>query len=193
STGDFTVNVELRNFNLTTGSPTVSRTFSKLSSECSDSNALKELFANYKTDGNGSTIPYVICSASQFKNIRLFPSSKFVLGDNVDFYDSLIDPIAVAFTGELNGRGHTVRGFKINKPTGVGVGLFSAVQGATIKNLRIEESTVKGYERVGLLAGQWREGGTIQNVFIAGKAEGVLYTAGVIGLGNSNSALNIDG
>src|SRR5690606_3351694 len=87
STGDFTVNVELRNFNLTTGSPTVSRTFSKLSSECSDSNALKELFANYKTDGNGSTIPYVICSASQFKNIRLFPSSKFVLGDNVDFYD----------------------------------------------------------------------------------------------------------
>jgi hypothetical protein len=192
--GNLTLSAKLHNLGQTTASSTVTRILNKGSSICSDPLAIKGIFANSHLGGNGSTMPYKICHVGHLKNIAYYPSSKFELENDIDFGGNSFDPILTAFRGTLDGKNFSLRNLVINKPTGIPVGLFSAVQNATIKDLTIEKFNIRGNERVGILAGDWRGTGTIQNVKIKNGTVQAIQTVGsLIGLANTSSALNTNG
>lgn len=193
STGSFTINAQIFEPGYAVSSSPISVSLSKGNQVCTSSNA-SELFANYKSGGDGSSTPYIICNSEQFSNIRFFPSANFVLGQDIDFANRVIAPIAVPFTGELDGQGFQLSNIVVKDlaGNGVSVGLFKYAHGASLLNLNIKNALVEGYQRVGILAGDWRGAGTIQNVKVQGKVSGVGYIGGLIGLGNTSSALSFD-
>ncbi len=60
------------------------------------------------------------------------------------------------FRGIFNGGGHTIRGITVNRPKADYIGLFALIEGegATIRNLRIEDCTFVGNTCVGAVVGQ---------------------------------------
>jgi hypothetical protein len=184
--------VKLKDKLLTAESPAVMRSFIKRDGICLDSVNRGKVFANFES-ADGTATPYKICTPTQFSNIRFYPSKKFVLSQDIDFGDITIFPIAVAFTGELDGQGFMMKDFTIKDigGTGTSVGLFRYVQGATIKNLNIKNAIVDSTQRIGLLAGDWRGGGLIENVKVQGSVKGITMVGGLIGLGNTAFSLTL--
>ena len=67
-----------------------------------------------------------------------------------------------SFKGTFDGNGHTVSGVYYSRGqanNSVGIGLFGFVEGATIKNLRVENSFINACAAIGGIAGFAREGG----------------------------------
>jgi sugar lactone lactonase YvrE len=87
-------------------------------------------------------------------------------------YDQDFNPIpAVPFTGSLDGAGHTVSNITIlranDTPNDTGapedewfVGLFGATENATVQNVHVRDSKIKGYRAVGGIIGEMT-GGTL--------------------------------
>lgn len=188
--GAVTVNVQLKDKNMSGGSSVASRTFTKQDNICEDSANLTKLYANSES-ADGSLIPYKICTSQQFLNIALNPSSRFQLATDIDFAGQNIVPIAAVFSGELNGRGYALKNYIINRAADNSVGIFKYISDANISELHIHNAQVTGNSRVGLLAGDWRGAGTINSIRVSGKVNAITMAGGLIGLGNSSSALNI--
>ena len=139
----------------------------------------------------------IIKTADDLNNIRNNLSGKYILMNDIDLSSfSNWDPIGDfdtnagsgdIFTGELNGNGHVIKNLKINRPTGLYLGLFSASFG-TIKNLGIENANVSGgksvggYEPfVGVLAAV---ASNVENSYVTGRVSttGASACGGIIGL-----------
>jgi len=87
-----------------------------------------------------------ISTADDLNFMRLKLDGVFTLMNDIDLTGtaySTWEPI-VGFTGTLNGNGHIIKNFSINKPSNDNVGFFSTVTGATISKLGIEGATVVG-------------------------------------------------
>ncbi|WP_419168765.1 hypothetical protein [Halobacteriovorax sp.] len=188
--GAVTVNVQLKDKNMSGGSSVASRTFTKQDNICEDSANLTKLYANSES-ADGSLIPYKICTSQQFLNIALNPNSRFQLATDIDFAGQNIVPIAAVFSGELNGRGYALKNYIINRAADNSVGIFKYISDANISELHIHNAQVTGNSRVGLLAGDWRGAGTINSIRVSGKVNAITMAGGLIGLGNSSSSLNI--
>lgn len=194
SPGNLTISAKLHNLAQSSASPVVTRILNKGSSICSDPIAVKGVFANIHQGANGTTVPYKICHAGHLRNMAYYPLSNFELENDIDLGGNSFDPILTTFKGTLDGKNFTLRNLVISKPTGTPVGLFSAVQNATIKNFTVEKFDVHGNERVGVIAGDWRGTGTIQNVKIRnGSIKGIQTIGTLLGLANTASNLNING
>ena len=192
SEGVVQYSVKLKDKLLTAESPVVMRSFIKRDGICLNSVNRGKVFANFET-ADGEATPYKICTPTQFSNIRFYPSKNFVLAQDIDFANITILPISVAFSGSLDGQGFMMKDFSIKDigGNGISVGLFRFVQGATVKNLNIKNATVDSTQRVGLIAGDWRGGGLIENVKVHGSVKGITMVGGLIGLGNTTFALTI--
>jgi hypothetical protein len=59
----------------------------------------------------------------------------------------------IQFSGTLDGNGFTIQNLNINRPTESYVGLFSTLDTATIRNVRLTNVNVRGRNQVGGLAG----------------------------------------
>lgn len=186
-----TVNVQLKSKDYSTGGSIVTRTFSRSDVTCENASNLTKVFANIDNGGNGTDNPYKICTAQQFANISLYPDKNFVLSQNINFSSSSINPILPPFTGILDGQNFFLENFYIVQPGQNSIGIFKFISGATVKNLNIRNANVEGNVRVGILAGDWREGGTIQNVSIQGSVTANQMAGGLIGLNNGVSTLDI--
>jgi filamentous hemagglutinin family protein len=57
------------------------------------------------------------------------------------------------FSGRFEGLGHTIRGLTINRSSSSTVGLFGGTSGATLSNVGLEASSVRGVSQVGALVG----------------------------------------
>jgi hypothetical protein len=112
--------------------------------------------------------PYRIASIDDWRWLmRRTPDwgQSFVLMTDLDFDGARLIPIArdreedegfqgTPFTGVFNGLRHLVRNGAIEEPTGYSVGLFGRIgPGGIVKNLRVEDISVSGYQEVGGLAG----------------------------------------
>ncbi len=87
------------------------------------------------------------------------------------------------FKGTFDGYGHTVSGLYVKSNTNR-VGFFGEIQGAEIKNLRIENSLFIGKGMVGSIAGYARKSGSvISNCFSSAEIKGMSGTAfgGIVG------------
>ena len=89
-----------------------------------------------------------------FSEVDLFDT------DDDDEPDSNFWPIGYSnerenspFRGIFNGGGHTISGIRVNRPKDDYIGLFGLIEGATIKELRIENCTFVGNTCVGAVVG----------------------------------------
>jgi len=83
------------------------------------------------------------------------------------------------FTGNFDGKGHTIRNLYINRPEDEGVGLFSWTQEATVENIRLEDVNITGKRYVGGLIGY--SSSTIKNVEVSGSVKGASNIGGIAG------------
>ena len=125
-------------------------------------------FAQFSGSGSGTeSDPYLILNPIQLSQMRNYLNKSgvyFKLMTNIDVSAFIEDewstqgwmPIGTSstpFKGILDGNGKTISGFWINRPTTDYVGLFANTVGATIKNLNLNSSSIKGKSHVGIISG----------------------------------------
>jgi filamentous hemagglutinin family protein len=91
-----------------------------------------------------------------------------------------------AFTGNFNGRGHTISGLVINRGSANFVGLFGNTNGATISNVGLVGGSITGSVSVGALVGS-QNNGTIANTFSTAGVSGFSMVGGLVGLQSSGT------
>jgi hypothetical protein len=107
----------------------------------------------------------------------------FELGGDINAYDTQnwnggagFEPIGDGnnpFTGLFNGRGHTITGLFINRPSTEPVGLFAFISGgAEIENVGLINANVTGYHDVGTLVGM-SNGSTVSKCWSSGNVKGI--------------------
>ncbi len=131
-------------------------------------------------DGSSELTPIVISSIADLNQLSLnvraakfngYQGKYIELKSDLDFSevdtnndgvpDTNFQPIGYSdennnspFRGIFNGGGHTIKGITVNRPDVDYIGLFGLIEGATIKNLRIEGCTFVGNTCVGAVVGQ---------------------------------------
>ncbi|WP_157954221.1 ZmpA/ZmpB/ZmpC family metallo-endopeptidase-related protein [Saccharospirillum mangrovi] len=66
---------------------------------------------------------------------------------------ALEDSVQGAFKGDFTGLGHIIRNFQIERTTSTNVGLFSVLNGSTIRDVALRDTTITGKDFVGAVAG----------------------------------------
>ncbi|MDH5581643.1 MAG: hypothetical protein OEY33_07035, partial [Bdellovibrionales bacterium] len=117
--------------------------------------------------------PYIICNQTQLYNIgsnaTCYASGKHIkLGQDIDLSSS----IRIAnFQGVFDGNNHTIYDFQYQNFGLNQVGLFTILNGATIKNLKLKNVNISGNRDVGALAGYAIGKSKISNVHVEGKMQ----------------------
>ena len=157
-------------------------------------NEINYTYIAYEGEGTEEN-PYIIETEEQLQGIKNGPSGYYKLGNNIEITENF-EPIGgnenTAFTGTLDGAGYKIIGLNIDSDNQC-VGLFGYISGGTVKNLILENATVKSqytsstnyYAYVGGVVG-YITNGTIKNVNIIGtsvvKAEkGYVIIGGIAG------------
>ncbi|WP_278690688.1 DUF5036 family protein [Leyella stercorea] len=156
--------------------------------------------------GNGTeTDPYIIATAAQLDEVRNFPSACFELSKDIDLSSYLNSnssgwtPIK-DFTGNFDGKKHTIKGLWISLSSISNVGLFANIQAsynkrASVSNLfvNISKKGITGGSRVGGICGSLSNG-NIENCMVTGDISGYQYVGGIVGVGgewnNDNSSIS---
>lgn len=130
--------------------------------------SLTAAFAQFSGSGSGTeNDPYLIFYADQLTQVRNFLGKSgvyFKLMSDIDLADWIGEnspnqgwqPIGVSsskFQGIFDGNNHTISNLNINRPSADGVGLFGYANGATFKNIVIDETTINGNGDVGPVCG----------------------------------------
>lgn len=84
----------------------------------------------------------------------------------------------------FEGNNHTINGLYCNEYANH-QGLFGDINYCTIRNLRINNSTIYGLVRNGTIAGE--AGGTIENCIVKGDIYGIMATGGLVGRSNGRT------
>lgn len=130
--------------------------------------SLTATFAQFSGSGSGTeSDPYLIFYADQLTQVRNFLGKSgvyFKLMSDIDLTDWIEEnspnqgwqPIGVSsskFNGIFDGNNHTISNLNIDRPSTDGVGLFGYADGATFKNIVIDETTITGQGDVGAVCG----------------------------------------
>lgn len=144
--------------------------------------------------GNGTEAePYIIATAAQLDEVRNFPSACFELSKDIDLSSYLNSnssgwkPIE-GFTGNFDGKKHTIKGLWISLSSISNVGLFANIQGssdnerASVSNLfvNISKKGITGGSQVGGICGSLSYG-NIENCMVTGDISGYQYVGGIVG------------
>ncbi|MDN4602809.1 S-layer homology domain-containing protein [Paenibacillus sp. F6_3S_P_1C] len=95
----------------------------------------------------------------------------------------------IPFTGKFDGNGYSISGLKTTDENQNDVGLFSVLQGAEVKNLILNDVSIKGNVIVGGLAGRSIES-RIEGVHISGNIQGNMRVGGISGLSDESEYIN---
>jgi len=162
-------------------------------------------FAQFNGSGSGTeSDPYLILNPIQLNQLRNFLNQDgvyFKLMADIDLTDFLEDenpdqgwqPVGTSsapFKGVLDGNDHIISGLWINRINSDYVGFFGCVNGATIKNLTLSNSSVEGSTYVGVLSAHSMRT-TISECVLSGSISGVSYVGGCIGWGKSNTISSV--
>lgn len=146
---------------------------------------------------NDSSTEFVINNAFELQGLsklvnegNSFYGKTIKLGQNIDLsttYDLYeLQPIgssSCAFEGTFDGNGFTISNLKLtNNPSNSNIGLFGFTKNGAIKNLTINNATVKGDLNVGVVAGSPYTS-TYSSILLIGliKVDGRSYVGGVGG------------
>ncbi|WP_076571599.1 YDG domain-containing protein [Janthinobacterium sp. TND4EL3] len=86
-----------------------------------------------------------------------------------------------AFSGSLDGAGHTISGLVVNRPASDFAGLFGYVSnGASVRNVGLEGGSITGRDYTGALVGA-NQGGTVSGNFSTVNVTGNNFVGGLVG------------
>ena len=122
-------------------------------------------FAQFSGSGSGTeNDPYLILNPIHLNQIRNFLNKKvyFKLMADIDLTEFLEDEhpsegwmsigtSSTRFMGVLDGNGKTITGLWINRPNTDYIGLFGYTEDATIKNLTVNSTSIKGKSYIGII------------------------------------------
>lgn len=157
-------------------------------------------FAQFSGSGTGTeSDPYLIYNENQLAQLGNFLNQEgvyFRLQKDLDMTDWIAEnnpgqgwmPVGVSsspFKGIFDGNNHKISGIFINRSSTDYVGFFGYISSATITNLTVEYSSIKGDEKVGGLAG-YAESSTITGCNVVVTANDAITgnstTGGLVGL-----------
>ncbi|OTG65377.1 GLUG motif-containing protein, partial [Acinetobacter silvestris] len=126
----------------------------------------------------------VIQTIQQLQAVNNQLDGRYLIGNDIDAqitktwsdidgegFKSLGDS-AHAFTGKLDGLGHTVSNLYIYREQVDNVGLFGYIQNASIKNLGLLNSNITGKNQVGALVGTSAQNSQLYSVYSTGTVTG---------------------
>jgi len=118
--------------------------------------------------------PYLVSTPSDIALMHNDLDGYYKLTADIDMKDIDFEPIGNesegAFTGTIDGDGHTISNLNVNLPGNKYVGFVGYLEG-TVKNLNLENVDACGYCYVGGVAGCLGIGGLINNCIIDGSIE----------------------
>ena len=136
-----------------------------------------------------STDPYIITTVGELQWMKndLSASACYVLGNDINASDTKnwnggegFEPIGMhpsQFRGKFDGKGYTINGLYINRPTTNYVGLIS--NGGTVNNLTMSNAHVVGQDYVGLINGYTET--SLKNISGSGEVQGERFVGGLYG------------
>jgi hypothetical protein len=142
--------------------------------------------------GSGSgTVPdpYIITDVNQLQEMQNDLAASYVLGNDIDASGTVswnggagFEPIGEGFendpnnpfTGVFDGRGHTITGLYINRPTSDWVGMFGCTFGAEVKNVGMADVDITARKGVGALVNHNDEHSIIHNCWSSGSVSSTL-------------------
>ncbi|WP_426075096.1 YDG domain-containing protein [Janthinobacterium sp. DSP2-3-3] len=134
-----------------------------------------------------------IHNAHQLQLMAMAPGAAYVLGANIDasgtaggkgvWGETGFIPVGTrdnAFTGSLNGQGHTISGLYINLPDTKNVGLIGYTEaGSVISHVGMLGGSISGEDNVGGLVGS--NAGLVSDSYATGTISGDDYVGGLVG------------
>lgn len=109
--------------------------------------------------------PYVLTTAADIAAMHNKLDAHYALGADIDMFGRIHDPIGNgakgAFTGSLDGRGHTIRRLELELTENKYVGLFGYLEGS-VSNLKLEDVKIVGGRYTGAVAGNIGLGGSVR-------------------------------
>ncbi len=144
------------------------------------------LVAHYEADARTA-----INSAQQL--LDLFGAGgagEYYLANDIDMTDVEYAGSSKTFTGVLDGNNKSIKNLNVTTSGDKMGGMFKILQGATIKDLTIENSSINGFkEATGMIAAHIQAGTTVENVkFVNVKTSSSGSYAGLIAGDNANSS-----
>lgn len=146
--------------------------------------------------GSGtSSNPYIICSASQLKNISNDLTAHYRLGKSFSLQGSSFQPIgaddSTGFSGTLDGANYTISNWSYSNATDpYAIGLVRKLAaGGVIKNLTLSSLVISGNNMVAGVAGI--SSGSISSVTVKSSTlSGKSTVAGVVGEGLTGASIS---
>jgi len=135
--------------------------------------------------------PYEISTNAQLRMASVNPGKSYKLMNDLDLQNEhfyMLSSRFNKFTGNFDGNGKAIKNLTINNPKDSYVGFFGHVNSSStiIKDLKLEEPKIIGYNYIGSLVG-YKENGKINNVNILNAhVSGVDYIGGITGYNNNN-------
>lgn len=179
---------------------------------CSGNGLNFNSLCNGSTATNHKEIPFgsgfLLCNPEQMVSLADAPAGDFALnytmGRDIDMANVTSKVIgqtaAASFTGTFDGSNKTLSNFSTNQDT-ANIGLFRAISGGTVSNLRLVNHNITARGTVGGIAGlvATGAGGTIRNiVYESGSVNCVAATGtnteigSIVGRGNSSANVTIE-
>ena len=140
-----------------------------------------------------------VWTAEELYAIRYKRGGKYILFNDIDLTELTAEggdfdlgygwtPIGAdsnhKFTGVFDGNGHTISGLQTRGEKAYR-SFFGYVYGGTVKNLRLEDVSVYGWQYVGGLVGYMDNNATVQDCSVSGNVTGTgTYVGGLIGYTN---------
>lgn len=173
-----------------------------------DTNSMRS-FSTANSTSEITSGTYKISTASELAKLAemtnngLIKGGEFVLANDIDLSGySNWTPIGYymdssgswednkAFTGTFNGNGYVIKGLKISDDTHKYLGLFGAINNATIMNLGVENANISAGENnsAGILVGglavanSFTSASNISNCYTTGTLNGAVYSGGIVGI-----------
>lgn len=137
--------------------------------------------------------PFVLTTAADIAAMHNKLDAHYALGADIDMFGRIHDPIGNgaegAFTGSLDGRGHTIRRLELELTENKYVGLFGYLEGS-VSNLKLEDVKIVGGRYTGAVAGNIGLGGSVRGCSVlsgsvsvpAGMPAGSICVGGITGL-----------
>ena len=160
------------------------------------------------TENNEQDTAVEIGSKDDFAKIYEDLSASYILTADIDFGGETVNPVgifepksdaeedaetpntALAFTGTFDGNGHTLSNIKIDASDKNGVGLFGCMtgDGSWVKNLKVENTSVKGGNYTGGVIGFADFGAYVEGITLSGEntVEGRFLIGGIAGASHAD-------
>ena len=140
---------------------------------------------------------YKIYTLEDLNNVRNELNAKYILMNDIILDERTnFTPIGennYPFTGEFDGNGYTISGLNIVKNNLSYSGLFSHINGATIKNLVLSDITYNAKDSyMGAIAGYAGNNITLHNITVNYDINGGQYVGGLIGEVNAANSGTVD-